>query len=267
MNLIGDKFLINDKIVNKEEFLKQYEHSSNNVYEVIRIINSKVLFWEDHFTRLNNSIIKFIGRSIQINDLFEKIKTVLVENNIAQGNVKIEILFHNDQKYTLFVYPIVFYYPNENDKIIVNTFNIERENPNVKTYNYSFKNKVEKFINENKLYEVLMVNKDGYITEGSRTNVYFIKDKYFYTAPIDMVLSGVTRLNVNKLINKLGYYLVEKSILKSSIYEFDGCFLTSTSSNVLPVDVIDGIEINTRENRYVRELMVLFQEYLKYKII
>ena len=54
MDLIGSKFLFNDKILGKEEFLKVYCYSSNNVYEVIRIMDSNILFWEDHFKRLKD---------------------------------------------------------------------------------------------------------------------------------------------------------------------------------------------------------------------
>lgn len=268
MNLKGEKFIFNNEILNKQEFLKQYIYTSNNVYEVIRVMESKVLFWEEHLSRLNNSIIKF-NREVDVNlqDLFEKIKIVIKENNIKYGNIKIDIIFIENNQYKLFIYPIEFYYPTEKDFIRVNTLNIERENPNVKNYNYEFKNKVENIIKENNIYEVILIDKQGYVTEGSRTNVYFVKGNCFYTAPIHMVLSGVTRLNVNKLIHKLGYNLYEESICKSDIYKFDGCFLTSTSSNILPVNEIDGIEINTLGNIYIKKLMDNFQKYLKYKVI
>ena len=39
---------------------------------------------------------------------------------------------------------------------------------------------MEKAIEDNGVYEVLLVNKDGLITEGSRSNIYFIKYDSFY---------------------------------------------------------------------------------------
>ena len=93
MDLIGSKFLFNDKILGKEEFLKVYCYSSNNVYEVIRIMDSNILFWEDHFKRLKNSIFKFNGKDIEIDDLLQKINIVINVNKIDSGNLKIEFVF------------------------------------------------------------------------------------------------------------------------------------------------------------------------------
>lgn len=262
MDLIGSKFLFNDKILDKEEFLKVYCYSSNNVYEVIRIMDSKILFWEDHFKRLKNSIFKFNGKDIEIDDLFQKINIVINVNKIDSGNLKIEFVF-DDYKCKLYIYPIKFYYPDKEMGVDVITFNIERENPNIKTYNYDFKTKVQKIINENNVYEILLVNRQGFITEGSRTNVYFIKDNYFFTAPENIVLKGVTRMKVNKIINELGFVLVEESVFKKDIFKFDACFLTSTSSNVLPVNKIDGLCMNSLSNIYLKEVMYSFEEYLK----
>lgn len=262
MDLIGNKFLFNDKILDKKDFVKVYCYSSNNVYEVIRIIDSEILFWEDHFNRLKNSIFKFNGKDIEIDDLLQKINIIIDVNKIDSGNIKIEFVF-DDYNYKLYIYPIKFYYPDKEMGVNVITFNIERENPNVKTYNYDFKTKIQKIINENNVYEILLVNRKGFITEGSRTNVYFIKDKCFFTAPEDVVLNGVTRMKVNKIINELGFVLFEESVSKKDIFKFDACFLTSTSSKVLSVNKIDGFYMNSLSNIYLKKVMYSFEEYLK----
>ena len=263
MDLMGEKFLFNDKILNKDQFIKEHIISSKNCYEVVRILDAKVLFWDEHYNRLSNSIFKFTNKYVELSGLYENVRKVINENNILIGNIKIEYIFTEDFNYNIYIYPIRFYYPNKGEKIVVNTVYMERENPSIKTYNYEFKKTVEEIINKNKLYEVLLVNKDGFITEGSRTNVYFVQDKKFHTAPENLVLSGVTRLKVNKLIKNLGYELIEKSVLKTEINNYEGCFLTSTSSNVLPIDMLDGINKKSIENRYIRELMDVFQKYLK----
>lgn len=260
-NLIGKKFLVNEDILVKEDFLKIYSCDSRNVYEVIRVIDSKILFWDEHFKRFNNSISKFLGWEIEIGDLFEKVHLVINENKIVNGNVKIEIIF--DDNCNLYVYPIKFYYPDDKFGVDVVTFNFERKNPNIKTYDYEFREKSKKIIDDKNVYEVLLVNKEGFITEGSKTNVYFIKDNCFFTAPENLVLNGVTRINVNKLINELGFNLKEESVSREKIFDFDACFLTSTSSNVLAVDVIDGKEINSSSNTYFNRVKERFKKYLE----
>ncbi len=263
MDFYGDKFLINNKILNIEEFKKQYFFKVKNVYEVVRILNGEILFWDDHFKRLKNSIFLLIGENIELSNIDLKIKNICNLNNILNGNIKVEIFFHDSGKYDLCIYPIKFYYPDCNVGVDVITYNIERINPRIKTYDSSFKNKVNELIKENNVYEIVMVNKHGFITEGSRTNIYFIKDNYFFTAPEELVLSGVTRKKVNNIIKDLGFKLVEESVHIDNIFCFDGFFLTSTSSNVLPIKKLNGKSINSINNNNLKKVQQFFNEYFQ----
>lgn len=263
MVLFGKKFLVNDEILESEYFKKIYKFKVRNVYEVVRICDGSILFWNDHFNRLKNSILKLTGNNIDLNDIEFKIENVVNENEISNGNIKIEILFDDSDNFDLYIYPIKFYYPNENVGIDVITYNIERNNPSIKTYDIFFKETVRRVIEENDVYEILMLNKNGYITEGSRTNVYFVKDKCFFTASEDLVLSGVTRKRVNEIIKELGFNLIEESIHMENVFSFDCCFLTSTSSNVLPVKKINGVDINSLNNVNMKKVQQLFRKYFQ----
>lgn len=256
------KFLFNGKIISEVEFKDYYEYHKNNVYEVVRVINSKILFLNDHINRLNNSILLMHGSKINLDDLIPNIEKVIRENEIFNGNIKIEFIFKDD-KVNVYIYPIDFYYPDTRFGVASVTLNIERDNPYIKSYNYSLKKKMEKVIEDNGVYEVLLVNKDGLITEGSRSNIYFIKDNNFFTAPIYMVLNGVTRINVNKIIRNLGFDLFEDPVHIDDIAKFDACFLTSTSSNVLSINKINDIQINSSENKYLNMVSSSFEKYLK----
>lgn len=262
MDFYGNKFLINDKILGVDEFKKQYVFEYKNVYEVVRILNGEILFWDEHFNRLKNSIFLLTGKNINLSEIEFKIKNISNLNNILNGNIKIEIFFHESGEFDLCIYPINFYYPDGNIGVDVITYNIERINPKVKTYDISFKDRVNKLIKENDVYEIIMVNKNGFVTEGSRTNVYFVKDKYFFTASEEVVLSGVTRKKVNNIIKQLGFKLVEESVHIENIFDFECCFLTSTSSNVLPVKKINGKHINFNNNN-LKKVQQFFNEYFQ----
>ena len=69
----------------------------------------------------------------------------------------------------------------------------ERENPNAKIINLSFREKVNKKIREKNAYEAILVDRKGYITEGSKSNIFMIKDNMLLTSPVKAVLPGVTR--------------------------------------------------------------------------
>jgi len=102
-----------------------------------------------------------------------------------------------------------------------------------------------KMIADQKLYEVLLVNRDNLITEGSRSNVFFVKDNVFYTAPASSVLVGVTRKKVIECLYKLEYMLVEEAVISSEIGNYDAVFLTGTSPGILPVQSIGNQIIDT----------------------
>ncbi|WP_443110713.1 aminotransferase class IV [Caloramator sp. mosi_1] len=100
----------------------------------------------------------------------------------------------------------------------------------------------------------MLVNNFDEITEGSRSNIFFIKGSKLYTAPKEDVLVGITRIKVIEIANKLGFEVVEDKIKVSQISEFEACFLTGTSPKVLPISYIDSYAYNVN-NDILRNIM------------
>ena len=113
----------------------------------------------------------------------------------------------------------------------------------------------DKAIRSGDLYEVLLVNSDGRITEGSRSNVFFIRNGEVYTAPADKVLLGVTRTMIIRIMEKAGIPLHYYSVKNDELKSFDAAFISGTSPKVLPIASIDGIpfDVNDPLLRYVME--------------
>jgi branched-chain amino acid aminotransferase len=122
----------------------------------------------------------------------------------------------------------------------------ERENPNAKVIQNSVREKANQLILKHKLYEVLLVNGNGLILEGSRSNVFFVKDEVFYTAPASQILVGITRQKILECLNILDFPIIEEAINASEIDQFDAVFLTGTSPKVLPVRSIGNLIYNTK---------------------
>ena len=98
-----------------------------------------------------------------------------------------------------------------------------------------------KAIREGDLYEVLLVNRDGIITEGSRSNVFFIKNGEVYTSPTDAVLPGVTRTIIIRIIEEAGIPLHYCAVKQDELSGFDAAFISGTSPKVLPIAYIGDI--------------------------
>ena len=226
-------------------------------YEVIRIIDGKVLFLEDHFERLVSSIrVRGLLFEMKLAEFKLHIKELIIINGKQNGNVK--FLISEVQKVYQWSFSFIPHsYPTPNDYekgVATGLFFAERENPNAKIIQKAVSEKANQTIAEKKLYEVLLIDRNGMITEGSRSNVFFVKGSKFFTAEASKVLVGVTRIKVMECLHALNFTVIEEAVAASETEMFDAVFLTGTSPKVLPVNCIDAIQFQTK-NIYVEQLI------------
>lgn len=259
---ISKKYIIfNNQLIDyKKNYTINFDFSKS-IYEVIRIINSKPLFIEEHYKRLVSSAsnMNFYPKidSKKMNQLI----TILAEkNSIKNGNIK---FIQNKENFLL--YFINHYYPSNTEYkkgVDVGLYIYERINPNVKYLNIDYKKEINSIITEKKLYELILVDRNSVITEGSKSNIFFIKNNVVYTAPDSSVLKGITRDLVLKIIKELKYEISFDSILTNQLSSFDSAFITGTSPKVLPIRKIDNIEFNT-QNFILRIIMSEFEKLIE----
>ncbi|MCC6676705.1 MAG: branched-chain-amino-acid transaminase [Phycisphaerales bacterium] len=89
--------------------------------------------------------------------------------------------------------------------------------------------------------EVIMLNLDGFVTEGSGDNIFMVKGGTLYTPPSeDGILEGVTREFVKKdLCSALGLTCIEKHLRLDDLLTADEAFLTGTAAELIAVSQID----------------------------
>jgi branched-chain amino acid aminotransferase len=233
---------------------------SDHIYEVFRVIDGVPLFLEDHLQRLQFSI-ESVGMEYSIDYFLEITNKLLKLNGRAEGNIKIIVWKQGN-----YMHDMIFYdkhsYPSADmiaNGIQIGILERERTNPNVKLFDNNMRKDAMKLIDENGFYEVLLCSEEGLITEGSRSNVFFIKDNQIITPPASQVLEGVTRKKVISLIKKNGFQFSETEVHKSQLHEFESVFITGTSRRVLPVHTI--FPLNTYYNcshNVIRTLQDLF---------
>ena len=92
----------------------------------------------------------------------------------------------------------------------------------------------------NGLKECIFV-RNGNITEGSHSNIFFVIDKTLYTHPeSNNILSGISRKNVIRIAQENGIILKEEAILENRLRFVTEAFITNTSSEVTPVIDLGG---------------------------
>lgn len=93
---------------------------------------------------------------------------------------------------------------------------------------------------ENGLKECIFV-RNGIITEGSHSNIFFVIDNTLYTHPeSNYVLSGVTRKNILRIANELGIKIREEAVQENRIRFVREAFISNTSAKVTPVIDLGG---------------------------
>lgn len=86
--------------------------------------------------------------------------------------------------------------------------------------------------------------RNGFITEGSHSNIFLVLDDILYTHPeSDNILSGVTRKNVLRIAGESGIPVSEEAVAADKIIFAQEAFITNTSAEVTPVTEIGGNKI------------------------
>jgi branched-chain amino acid aminotransferase len=88
--------------------------------------------------------------------------------------------------------------------------------------------------------EALLLDTEGYVSEGSGENIFVVRDGVIYTPDLTSALDGITRATVVQLATELGVKVVEKRITRDEVYIADEAFFTGTAAEVTPIRELDG---------------------------
>jgi len=92
--------------------------------------------------------------------------------------------------------------------------------------------------------EVIMLNKEGYVCEGTGDNVFIVKNGRLITPAVHLgILPGITRAAVMEYARDLGYEVEEGTFTLFDLYTADECFLTGTAAEIVPVVECDARKI------------------------
>jgi branched-chain amino acid aminotransferase len=264
-------YVKDNEFVPQSQPYQKFTFNGPVIYEVIRIIEGKILFFEDHLERFRNSLQKSQLDTFPLSDenIFERVKGLIRTNKLGNGNVKFLLNKNLQGTVSFYAHEIPYYYPSEIEyqqgiKLIL--FEAERTNPSIKQLHSNLKERVDAEIKENKAFEALLVHPGGYITEGSKSNFFIIKNSRVYTTPAEDVLPGVTRKKLLNLFQRYGITCIEARILPKDLHTFEAAFISGTSPKVLPVKTIDQF-IYSPNHPLLLQIMHLYNteiaDYLK----
>ena len=96
----------------------------------------------------------------------------------------------------------------------------------------------------NGFIEGILLDSNGYISEGSGENIFLVVDGKMYTPPYSAsILPGITRNTAIQLAKELGVEVIETFIPREMLYIADEVFFTGTAAEITPIRSIDRIPI------------------------
>ncbi len=240
--------------IEKEEILSNDFFYGESIFETMYGKKMKIFFLEEHLERLKKSM-DFLGISNKI-DFYK-----LIDEFIKQHEEIDEFIFKIQVSSKNLYMKLEKFQGREAEKGIEVSFVKEiyqNELGFLKSGNYLGNIIVRKNL---KGFEGIFLNRLGQITEGTISNLFFIKNEVIYTPSLDLnILSGITRKIIIKLAKINGIEVQEGHFYKKDIEEADAIFFTNSlmKKGLLWVSKLENLEF-----KKVEKIHKLEKEYLK----
>ena len=243
----GKKFILNGDIQPAGIFDNSLVYEGDSIYEVIRMVKGSPVFFHDHIERLAASV-KLLGKETLADVPALRTAIINLTRSERKKETNLKIVFnYNSGSDNFLVYFIEPIYPSaEQFKNGVKgiLFSAERKNPESKVINHNLRSSIYHRLILEVGYEALLVNDENLITEGSRSNIFFLKDETLVTAPDNIILNGITRKHILDICRQNQIRVELRCVNVNDISEYDSVFMTGTSPMVLPFCRIDDITLN-----------------------
>lgn len=278
------KVYINGKLYPKDEAkISVFDHGllyGDGVFEGIRCYNGNVFKFSEHIDRLYDSA-RAISMKIQLtkDELKDAVINTLKANNLKDSYIRLVVTrgvgklglnpFNCTKSQIIIITDFIQLYSKELyekglNAIIVSTIRNHSNalNPNIKSLNYlnNILAKIE-CINAGAT-EGIMLNKDGYVAEGTGDNIFIVKNNEVLTPHASAgILIGITRNVVMELAKEAGMTVREEQLTQNDLYNADECFLTGTAAEIIPVVNLDGRKIASgKPGKVTLSLLKKYQE-------
>jgi branched-chain amino acid aminotransferase len=87
--------------------------------------------------------------------------------------------------------------------------------------------------------EALLLDTEGYVSEGSGENLFMVRNGIVYTPDLASCLDGITRDSIIQITKDLGFEVREKRLTRDEVYTADEAFFTGTAAEVTPIRELD----------------------------
>lgn len=225
------------------------------VYEGLGVLDGKVIDFDMHMGRLQASMAKLnFLVPLGPEGILEICNHLITENKLAEGFIYLHITrgeADRDYVYSDALKPNVFAFSQETvsgkaDAPVSGVSmkshpDLRWKRRDIKTSNLLGQVIAKTAASRAGAYEALMVDDEGYVTEGGATSFFIIRGKTLLARPVtNEILHGITRQTMLRVAGELGYAIETRRFTLEEALTADEAFLTGASSYVEPVVQVDG---------------------------
>lgn len=248
--------IIDGELKENKIYIDNGFYFGEGLFETMLIYNNRILFLREHIDRINEGL-KTIGIDKKIEE--KEVINALKELKFKDGVLKLVVSEKNNiftwrkNNYTKAMYDNGF-------KLKMSS--LRRNKDSIVTYlkslNYLDNMSEHRKCKEEGYDEVLFLNSDNEIAEGSVSNIFFIKDNTIYTPNVNCgLLDGTIRKYILK-----NYSVVEGKFSKDKLLEADEIFLTNSIMGIMPVYKFENRIF--KEKKLTCDIMSYYKFYIEH---
>ncbi len=263
-DIIGDYILVNGALFPARERKQRLRTDGLSIYEVIKITETIPLFFEEHMERMAASAaLSKVPMPAPPAVIRSQIDRIVTANRCPAINVR---MVWNPGRSLFWMGVIPCESAGEEALtrgVLAILYPGERKRPRIKSLSNAFRDRVKAARDRAGAFEALLVNESGAITEGSRSNLFFVREEKLFTPPSGTVLSGVTRKQVVAICEQLKIPLTERPLHQGELAQLQGAFITGTTVDVLPLRAIGDQPLKSAQGPLIASIISHYQALVR----
>ena len=270
--------LFNDQLIQREEARVDIEDRGyqfgDGVYEVVSVYEGKIFRLEEHLQRFQYSAGQIgIELPMSLDVLTTNLNKLLEANQLVNGQIYFQVTrgyAPRNHPFPARPNPVLTGYVTRKPRPLelmqtgvkaITLDDIRWLRCDIKSLNLLGSVLAKQKAVEQGAFEALL-HRNGIVTEGSSTNLFIIKDGKMQTHPLgNLILGGITRIVILELAEQLNMPVIEEPFNLQELYAADEVFVSSTTSEVMPIILIDGKQVGSGSvGPLTRKLQKLLEE-------
>ena len=261
-------FLNNMIVSEADAVVSVYDHGflyGDGVYETMRAYGGTVFMFEKHMERLGRSasllrlrvpdqdfIRDAVARAVQANELSDAYIRITVSR--GKGPIGLDPDLCHEPTFVVIAerfreYP-AHYYEEGTRLVLAGTRRNLKDalNPKIKSLNFLNNIMAKMEAKERGAHEAVMLNAEGFLSEGTVSNIFFFSRGALCTPSLDAgILDGITREVVIRIAQRQGIRIKEGMFYPEELFSASEVFFTNTTSEIMPVSMVEDVHYDVGE--------------------